>query len=172
MAQQGRTVTHVLRSLSTQGIDYLASTSLKSPVPKLCDGRVRGYTAGSDWLRVATADDVSLALIDVMLAVADVTSTRFSAERTDAYLQTGLRLLEDLAEANPTVFPARAVFLTNTASEGTLLAAHRTGDALGVPVWQKAASAHPTTSATPWSTAFDCSREHHPTVGPVGPNTP
>jgi CheY-like chemotaxis protein len=90
-----------------------------------------------EMLSVATEGGLSLVLVDVMLAVEDASTSRFSVERTDSYLETGLRLVEDLASANPAVFPARAVLLTNSTSEGTLRAARRTGEMLDVPLWLK-----------------------------------
>jgi len=89
-------------------------------------------------LERVTVADVDLVVVDVMLAVSESTQTRFTPERTDGYLETGLRLLEDLSVANPSVFPMCAVFLTNTASQSTLAETLRVGKVLNVPVWSKA----------------------------------
>lgn len=77
-----------------------------------------------------------LAIVDVMLSVTDPDSGQFSPMRTHDYHQTGLRLLEDLAIANDSVFPRRAVFLTN-AIEETLRAAESTTAAYGITLWRK-----------------------------------
>ena len=88
-------------------------------------------------LWTAEASEVGLVIIDVMLAVEDASNTRFTAARTDAYLETGLYLLEDLATQNGGVFPRRAVLLTNTINDATYRAAQRMGQKYDVPVWDK-----------------------------------
>lgn len=80
---------------------------------------------------------VDLAIIDVMLAVEDVSSEIFSVELTDDYLESGLRLLESLAAQNQDVFPRRAVLLTNTINDATLAAARKVGAEYGVDLWDK-----------------------------------
>jgi len=86
---------------------------------------------------------VESVLVDVMLAVGNVESGRFSRERTDDYLETGLRLVEDLAVANPAVFPSKAVLLTNTANWATFGAAVTCSKSLQIPLWQKSEFASP-----------------------------
>ena len=88
---------------------------------------------------LAEVSDAELVVIDIMLAVEDTRTTRFTVERTDDFLETGLRLLEDLREVNPIVFPRRAVLLTNTLTETTFSEARRVSRKLGVPLWQKSA---------------------------------
>lgn len=85
----------------------------------------------------AAPEQIDLVVIDVMLAVEDPRVSRFGEDRTDDYLETGLRLLEDLAEQNPVVFPRRAVLLTNTTNDATFNAAQRTSSYFRVPFWQK-----------------------------------
>lgn len=84
-----------------------------------------------------SADEVELVIIDVMLAVDDVDDARFSVELTDDYLESGLRLLENLVEQNGEVFPQRAVLLTNTINDATLAAARKVGGQYGVDLWDK-----------------------------------
>jgi hypothetical protein len=83
-------------------------------------------------------DDVALVVVDVLLAVEDLASTRFSEERTKNYLETGLRLLEDLVEQNPVVFPRRAVLLSGSTSHDTVASVRRTCKEHGIPFWRKA----------------------------------
>lgn len=82
-------------------------------------------------------EETELVIIDVMLAVDDVTDERFSAEATDNYLEAGLRLLENLAAQNKAVFPQRAVLLTNTINETTLAAARKVSADYRVALWDK-----------------------------------
>jgi hypothetical protein len=83
-------------------------------------------------------DGLELVVIDVMLAVEDVDDEQFSSARTDVYQETGLCLLDDLVEQNPSVFPDRAVLLTNTVSDRTLKEARKASVRHGVPLWKKA----------------------------------
>ena len=91
----------------------------------------------------APSSEVRLVIIDVMLAVENIQDDRFSVERTHLYLETGLRLLEDLSEQNPVVFPKRAALLTNTNNEATLSAVRRTCKSCGIPLWEKWRMASP-----------------------------
>jgi hypothetical protein len=77
-----------------------------------------------------------------MLAVRDVQSDQFSAARTDDYGKTGLVLLEDLVVANPSVFPSRAVLMTN-ATDAILQDAERVRSAHSVDLWSKGAFLNP-----------------------------
>jgi DNA-binding NarL/FixJ family response regulator len=87
-------------------------------------------------LKRATPTETDLAIIDVMLSVENVANEQFSVERTRNYSQTGVCLLEDLAQANPAVFPQYAVFLTNAI--GTPLEAVRAAaDEYDVLLWAK-----------------------------------
>ena len=86
---------------------------------------------------MASPPAIQLVIIDVMLAVGDPRQSRFDIQRTDEYLETGLRLLEDLCSDNPLVFPQRAVLLTNTSNATTFREAKLTSTRLGVPFWQK-----------------------------------
>jgi hypothetical protein len=87
--------------------------------------------------------DVQLVVIDVMLAVEDVDDERFSPERTDGYQETGLCLLDELVDQNPSVFPKHAVLLTNTVSERTLKEARKSSTRHQVPLWKKATISSP-----------------------------
>jgi hypothetical protein len=82
--------------------------------------------------------DAEAVIIDVMLAVEDIEQEQFSRRRTDEYLETGLRLLEDLCDQNPAVFPERAVLLTNTINDSTYRAAVTVARRFAVPLWDKA----------------------------------
>lgn len=85
----------------------------------------------------ASPDNVQLVIIDVMLAVDDVSDPRFAVALTDTYLEAGLRLLENLVEQKPAVFPHRAVLLTNTISEKTLTSARKVSTQFGIELWDK-----------------------------------
>jgi CheY-like chemotaxis protein len=112
---------------------------------------IRGYTTEALWdadeaferLRTVRPEEVELAIIDVMLAVDDPATSRFTAAMTDGYLRTGLCLVEALAQQNPDVFPRRAVFLTNTVDEGTLSELRRVTSRWGVELWRKHRIASP-----------------------------
>jgi hypothetical protein len=107
--------------------------------------RLRGYSvrlisnADEAFRQLVEVESVEVVVIDIMLAVEDVRTTQFTVERTDDFLETGLRLLEDLTAANPLVFPRRAVLLTNTLNEATFSEARRISKKLEVPLWQKSA---------------------------------
>lgn len=94
-------------------------------------------SAAFEVLKAVEAEAVHAVILDVMLGVGDVADTRFSAERTDDYLETGLRLLEDLSVVNPAVFPARAVVMTNTLNPSTMDSARETCGWLGVRLLEK-----------------------------------
>ena len=98
------------------------------------------------------ADDIQLAIIDVMLAVSDHESERFSRNRTEDYLQTGIVLLEELCASNPEAFPSRAVLLTNTVRQSVLAHAQRVRQVLNVPLLRK----------NEMSTAFEFGEELEP----------
>jgi hypothetical protein len=99
-----------------------------------------------DRLCEADASGIDLVIIDVMLAV-DPETTRFDLGRTSSYLETGLRLLEDLCPQNPRVFPDRAVLLTNTTTQGILKAAQKTSHRFEIPLWRKSAIDSPSSFA-------------------------
>jgi hypothetical protein len=98
---------------------------------------LRSADQAFDLLWNVSADGVELVIIDVMLAVDDVSREQFSREATDNYLESGLRLLEHLSHQNETVFPHRALLLTNTISQSTLSAARKVGAEYGVELWDK-----------------------------------
>lgn len=83
------------------------------------------------------AEHAELVVIDVMLAVEDPGTSRFTPERTDDYLETGLRLLEDLSDQLPNAFPTRAVLLTNTTNHTTFREAKRVSQQQNVELWRK-----------------------------------
>ncbi|MDH4148115.1 MAG: hypothetical protein OEY23_23405 [Acidimicrobiia bacterium] len=87
--------------------------------------------------QLSERDDVQLAILDIMLSAGSPTSARFSEARTDGYLETGLKLLDDLAEVRGDVFPRRAILLTNTVNASTLRAAQLCAGRHNVPVWKK-----------------------------------
>jgi hypothetical protein len=98
---------------------------------------IKNADAAFDRLCCIGKADVSLVVIDVMLAVADPTQTRFGGERTDDNLETGLYLLKDLCDQNEVVFPRQAILLTNTANPTTKREAVRMSKDLHVPLWEK-----------------------------------
>jgi hypothetical protein len=77
--------------------------------------------------------EVQLVLIDVMLAVGDAVETSpYWSELPTA----GLRLLADLVQQNPEVFPAKALLFTNAVGE-VLDEAIACAERFGVPLWDK-----------------------------------
>jgi hypothetical protein len=82
----------------------------------------------------ADPSEVDLVLIDVMLSPGE--SVEPSTRPPDDYLWAGLQLLRDLVQQNGSVFPARAVLLTNAVGQ-TLSEAIRCSKEFGVPVWDK-----------------------------------
>jgi len=106
---------------------------------------LRGYTVtplrtadeAFDILWNVSVADVQLVIIDVMLAVDNAADPRFTKELTDDNLESGLRLLEYLVEQNETVFPRRAVLLTNTINDSTLTAARKVSASYRVGLWDK-----------------------------------
>lgn len=97
------------------------------------------WNANEAFVRLCDIDaqGVDLVVIDVMLAVEDVEDARYSSARTDVYQETGLCLLDDLVEQNSTVFPGRAVLLTNTVSDRTIKEARKASTRHNVPLWKK-----------------------------------
>jgi len=83
-------------------------------------------------------EEVALVLIDVMLAVEDLGNTRFTEERTRSYLETGLRLLDDLVKQNPAVFPLRAVMISSSTVHATVANVRATCRRYAIPFWDKA----------------------------------
>lgn len=104
---------------------------------------LRSATEAWDKLWNASPADVALVIIDVMLAVDDIDDPRYSRELTDDYLESGLRLLENLAEQNADVFPQRAVLLTNTINDATLAAARKVSSQYKIELWDKRSIASP-----------------------------
>jgi hypothetical protein len=98
---------------------------------------LRSSTEAWDKLWNASRTDVTLVIIDVMLAVDDIDDPRYSRELTDDYLESGLRLLENLVAQNAEVFPRRAVLLTNTINDATLAAARRVSNQYEIELWDK-----------------------------------
>lgn len=64
-----------------------------------------------------TANDIELAVIDVMLATANAQTSRFAAVDTDNFVTTGLTLLDHLVEnqgaERSSIFPSRAIFFSS-----------------------------------------------------------
>jgi hypothetical protein len=98
---------------------------------------LRSADQAFDLLWNVEAGGVELVIIDVMLAVDDVSRQQFSREATDNYLESGLRLLEHLSLQNEAVFPRRALLLTNTINKSTLSAARKVSAEYGVELWDK-----------------------------------
>lgn len=86
--------------------------------------------------QLTDATDVELVVVDVMLS-AKYQSSRFSPERTDNYLKTGLCLAEDLASNGGPAFPNRIVLLTNAVGDDIFRAANDVRKMLDIPLWQK-----------------------------------
>lgn len=130
---------------------YVVDEDLAAYEPWAVELDYRGFVVRS----IGNADDayeelvqvpegrIELVLIDVMLATRRAEESRFSVERTDLYLETGLRLLEDLSDHRPNAFPLRGALLTNTSNATTFAAAVRTSKAFSVPLWLKGEIASP-----------------------------
>jgi CheY-like chemotaxis protein len=105
--------------------------------------RFRGYevveftNADDAFAHLVVANDVELAIIDVMLSAAPQGSDRFTRERTDDYLETGLALLNDLVQQRDGVFPARSVLLTNTINVSTFRSARECAVAHSIELLEK-----------------------------------
>jgi ActR/RegA family two-component response regulator len=69
---------------------------------------------------LSEAKDIELAIVDVMLATADARHSRFRADDTDSFLETGLALMRELNKTRPDVFPRKFAVLT-AASEASLV---------------------------------------------------
>lgn len=67
-----------------------------------------------------TANDIELAVVDIMLATEAKEVSRFGRVETEDFLRTGLLLIEFLTDLRPEVFPHRLVVLT-AASDYKLL---------------------------------------------------
>jgi hypothetical protein len=81
---------------------------------------------------------VDLVLIDVMLATnEDAAMSRYSREKTDNFLRTGLLLLADLVDQNKTVFPTKAVLFTCSAGKALLAAVKQASDQYRIPLLRK-----------------------------------
>ena len=80
--------------------------------------QMRGYetkiieNADLAYEELERAEDVQLAIIDIMLATNGAETSRFSAADTDDFLETGLLLMRYLSAARDNLFPNRFVVLT------------------------------------------------------------
>ena len=82
------------------------------------------------------AGDIDFVLIDVMLA-AGFSDSRYKAAITDAGLVTGLVLLDDLCQARPEIFPARAHLITNATNTSVWRRANQKAQEKGIEVTDK-----------------------------------
>lgn len=103
----------------------------------------RGYTvkplADADRALETLQHSMSIdwVIIDVMLAASEQPDSRYREERTDQGLITGLRLLGDLAELRPDVFPRKAQLLTAATNKHPYVEAHRFATEFGVELTLK-----------------------------------
>lgn len=108
----------------------------------------RGYTvvpigdADRAYDALATAPDVELAIIDVMLAAGEGASNYWEG-RTDGGRVTGLVLLEDLKRARPDIFPRRAALLTAASTHQLINQVRQSSQLNHVPIWQKGEMSSP-----------------------------
>jgi len=67
--------------------------------------------ADDAYIQLASANDIQLVVMDIMLATRDADTSRFRRDATQDFLRTGILLIEDLIRVNPTAFPHRlAIF--------------------------------------------------------------
>ena len=64
-----------------------------------------------------TVDDVELAILDIMLSTGEGKTSRYSREKTQDFIKTGLILLDDLVSQKPDVFPKRVVIFSHARAE-------------------------------------------------------
>lgn len=83
------------------------------------------------------ADDVQLAIIDIMLATASAEKSRFTADETDSFLKTGLLLMAYLNDKRRDVYPERFVVLTAASQPRLVNEIRQTCKDMGVPVLRK-----------------------------------
>lgn len=84
------------------------------------------------------ADDLQLAVIDVMLATGiERTASKFTRSTTRDFLETGLRLLDELVVANPKLFPKRAVFFSTATDPSLVKAIQKSASEYGVEYLDK-----------------------------------
>ncbi|MBI5331371.1 MAG: response regulator [Betaproteobacteria bacterium] len=97
---------------------YIVDEDVVQLRPYAIELEIRGYevkqidNADAAYELLRTADNIELALIDVMLSAESVEKSIFSRERTGDFIKTGLVLFEELTFANPKYFPGRAAFLS------------------------------------------------------------
>lgn len=83
------------------------------------------------------ARDIDWVIIDVMLAAWEQGRSKYTEERTDQGLVTGLTLLEDLCTLRPGDFPAKAHLLTAATNKHPFVKAHQLAQKLGVELTLK-----------------------------------
>lgn len=93
--------------------------------------------ADEAFMVLTRAQDVELAVLDVMLSANPDGSERYTRDRTSDFLSTGLELLKDLVVQRPELFPGRAALLTNTVNPETRAAALRIASHYGIELVEK-----------------------------------
>jgi len=89
-------------------------------------------------LSKCSSNELDIAIIDVMLAAdIDATKSKYNRSRTDDYLQTGLRLLDDLCKINPNVFPKKAMLFSMASDTALLSDITATSEKYNVPFLDK-----------------------------------
>ena len=84
------------------------------------------------------ADDVDLVIIDVMLAAnINKESSKFNRHETNDFLETGLRLIEKLQKANPTIFPKKAILFSNATDSDLVNAIEKAASTFFIPYLDK-----------------------------------
>jgi CheY-like chemotaxis protein len=124
---------------------FLVDEDMSAFTGWIADLEIRGYEVGALWdadeaysaLSEIAPEEVDLVVVDVMLAVSPEGTAGLTAEATEDYLLTGLRLVELLAAKNPAVFPARAVFLTNVVNEDRLTLLRSAAEDMKIELWRK-----------------------------------
>lgn len=83
-------------------------------------------------------DQITLAIIDVMLAVNVKRGlSKFDRIETNDFLKTGLILIEKLAELNPEIFPQKALFFSNATNQELVMSIEEEAEKYQIPYLDK-----------------------------------
>ena len=106
---------------------------------------IRGYEVGNIMdadeaysILTKCQDDLQLAIIDVMLSAdTDPNKSRFNRARTKDYLETGLRLVEDLIETRNDLFPEKALLFSMASDPNLLKSIESVSSKHNIPFYDK-----------------------------------
>lgn len=125
---------------------YLIDEDLRKLRSLVFELRILGY----DVEQISNADEgfnrlcdiepsaVDLVIVDVMLSAHhERLKSRYTIEATESFQKTGLVLVKDLVNRNPSVFPSFAVFLTHAADRQLVDEVNRTAREYNMNVLRK-----------------------------------